>query len=52
MTITLSGVASSTKWFSSFGAASSDPSTIFTVYAAPQMRVEGSDGDIMWISGR
>lgn len=57
MTTTEPAGTVSTKWVVNVGADVSDASTILTVYAGPQMRVEEEDsdatvGDIMWMSGK
>lgn len=49
--ITLSGGASSTKCFSNFGAHASLANTILTVYAGPQIRIPGSEGENRCMSG-
>lgn len=56
MTITDPAGAVSTKWEDSFGADASEPRTICTVYAGPQIRVfpafgADGDGDSIWMSG-
>lgn len=54
MTMTDPAGAVSTKCADSFGAEVSEPSTICTVYAGPQIRVFPDvcgEGESMWISG-